>query len=48
MGNLGLIEILLVIPGCLIGALCIAGAILGTLAFFKVRRLEKGLKERRP
>ena len=45
MGNLGLTELVLMIPGCLIGVVCLGGGILGVIAFFKVRKLEKRLNE---
>jgi hypothetical protein len=45
MGNIGLTEIILMIPGCLLPLGGIAGFVLGIVAFIKVRSLESRVKE---
>jgi hypothetical protein len=47
MGNVGFTELLLMAPGCLIGLFGLCGWILGTISFFKVRKLEKQFNELR-
>ncbi|GLH71749.1 hypothetical protein GETHLI_02510 [Geothrix limicola] len=46
MGNLGLMEILLVLIAIVPGGVLTVGGILGFLAFRKVSALEKALKAR--
>lgn len=45
MGNLGIMELLLILPGCLVGGAVVVASVLGTMAFFKVRKLEKRICE---
>jgi uncharacterized membrane protein len=44
VGNLGIVEILLILIATIPGLIVVIGGILGIVAFFKVRRIESTLK----
>lgn len=45
MGNLGLTELILMVPGCLVSLAMLTGSVYGLIAFVKVRKLEKRVAE---
>ncbi len=46
MGELGIAELLIVLVSFVLGLVPIIGGILGIVAFLKVNRIEKTLKEK--